>query len=182
MCITYSSHLIIIICSFFSLAHDFLCTRISHIWLHMCLSFDSFFTKPPLQFFHLPPPPTPLRSLVLPCLFVRCLEWASSSCSLFVLLIDVSTYLVYFAHFRICWKFSNSFFSFSFFLRKTCFSFRWFCILWFFLWAACAFACPSVSLFFLSPSLPLCPSLSLAVCDRLALLLIFINKPLCVQQ
>lgn len=67
MCITYSSHLIIIICSFFSLAHDFLCTRISHIWLHMCLSFDSFFTKPPLQFFHLPPHTnsSPLSSLAL---------------------------------------------------------------------------------------------------------------------
>lgn len=158
----------------------FYVSRISHIWLHMRLSFDSFSLSRRCSFF-----PSPLPSLLislfsssfacLVCLFVlssvgsaASASASTSACVLrlrvrFSLLIDVSTYLVYFAHFRTCWKILEFFLQNLFqFLSHFCFSF-------FFL--SCLRIC-------MSPPL----SLSLSLCDRLALLLIFINKPLCVQQ
>lgn len=159
-----------------ALVHDFLCfTYFAYLITHAPV-FWQLFTKPPLQFFPFPPPFSSYFPifffLCLPCLFVRFVSSVGSAASAsacvaasvlrlrvrFSLLIDVSTYLVYFAHFRTCWKILE------FFLQNLFQFLSHFC---YFFWAACAFACPP---------------LSLSLCDRLALLLIFINKPLCVQQ
>lgn len=158
----------------------FYVSRISHIWLHMRLSFDSFSLSRRCSFFPSPPPYSSsyfpiFLFLCLPCLFVRFVSSVGSAASAsacvaasvlrlrvrFSLLIDVSTYLVYFAHFRTCWKILE------FFLQNL---FQFLSHFFFF----CFFE--------LLAHLHVPLSLSLSLCDRLALLLIFINKPLCVQQ
>lgn len=157
----------------------FYVSRISHIWLHMRLSFDSFSLSRRCSFFLSSPPysssysyfPLPLLALFV-CSFCKlrwvCCLWlclclcasSSSSCSLFVAY----------------WRFYlfSVFCAFSYMLKNSRI-----------LFAKLVSVFVSFLLFFFFELLvhlhvPL--SLSLSLCDRLALLLIFINKPLCVQQ